>query len=403
MDWQSLTRPEIVKFILEREAEDIAALALKKPPSPAWDYRLVLAQIKSRQKARKKVPSWFEGAGNPVFPPPETVEQASSEATALYKASLAPGGERFADLSGGMGVDCLAFAPHFRQGFCVERDEAAAALLAHNFAVFGADHVETRHQEAEEFLTEGFSEAGDLLDFIYIDPQRRDAGRKGKFRLEDASPDVTALMPRLRARARRVMIKTSPMLDISDSIEKLGCVVGVHVVEYRGECKEVLYLLDMTGETPPAGEIPVTAAEIGPGGVAIRLFSFTAAEERAVATPYTLPQGYLYEPGPAFQKAGGFNAMAVRYGVSKLHPHTHLYTADAFYPDFPGRSFEICGIYPAKAGKIPLARANLALRNFPGDTETLRKGLKLKDGGEDYLFACTLLNEEKIIIHGVKP
>lgn len=401
MDWQSLTRPEILKFILDHEQEDIAALALKKSPSPEWDYRLVLEQIKARGKARKKVPSWFEAPLEAVqalvFPPSETVEQASSEATALYKAALVAG-ESFADLSGGMGVDCLAFSRHFRRGFCVERDETAAALLAHNLSILKAGHVEVFCRNAQDFLYDTTR-----LDFIYIDPQRRDAAQKGKFRLEDASPDVLALLPLLKERARRIMLKTSPMLDISDSIEKLGHVHAVHVVEHRGECREVLYLLDMGKDALPPGDVPVTATEIGADGQPLRSFSFTARAEWEQIAPLSPPLDYLYEPGPAFQKAGGFSAMALHYGVNKLHQHTHLYTSAAPCPDFPGRGFKICGLYPVQAGKIPLEKANLALRNFPGDVETLRKKLKLKDGGADYLFACTLVNGDKALIHGRKP
>lgn len=396
MDWQSLTQSEIFKFILAHEEENVAALALKKPPAPEWDYRLVLDQIKSRQKARRKVPSWFESSETLVFPPPEVVEQASSEATAAYKASLVRG-ESLADLSGGMGVDCRAFARNFQSGFCAERNETAAALLAHNFSALGLDHIKVLCRSAEDFVS-----TMPPVDFVYIDPQRREASKKGKFRLEDTSPDVSSLLPLLEKRAGKIMIKTSPMLDIAAGIEKLHHVSAVHVVEYRGECKEVLYMLDMAGNPVPAEEIPITAVEIDEGGKAFKSFSFTIRDERAMAASLSQPLAYLYEPGPAFQKASGFNSMAVRFGMAKLHLHTHLYTSDVFCPDFPGRGFKIYGAYPAQAGKIPLEKANLTLRNFPGDTESLRKKLKMKDGGEDYLFACTLMDGEKMLIHGRK-
>ncbi|MCC6597836.1 MAG: RsmD family RNA methyltransferase [Alphaproteobacteria bacterium] len=397
MDWQSLTQPDIRKFISDNEEQDVAGLALKKPPAPDWNYALILDQIKSRQKARKKVPAWFAAAPSAlIFPPAAVVEQASSETTALYKAALVKG-ERFVDLSGGMGVDCAAFARNFQRGDCVERDGIAAALLKYNFAALNLDHVKTHTQNAEDFI-----KSMPTVNFIYLDPQRRDGSKKGKFLLQDTSPDIFALLPALKKQTRQLMIKTSPMLDIHESLIKLQYVREVHVLEYNGDCKEVLYLLDMNTNPLPLNDIPITGINLDAAGQPLSALTFTPGEESASNARLSAPLAYLFEPSPAFQKSGCFNTLALRYDVAKLHPHTHLYTAETPRPNFPGRSFKIHGLYPAQSGKIPLDKANLTLRNFPGETATLRKKLKLKDGGEDYLFACTLHNNMKTLIHGRK-
>ena len=194
------------------------------------------------------------------------------------------------------------------------------------------------------------------------------------------------------------MIKTSPVLDIDYAITVLQCVKEVHVVEWRGECREVLYILDPHQETAP-DSIPINAIAIDDSGMAIKKFQFTRAEEKNADAIFAMPEQYLFEPGPAFQKAGCFKTLATRYDLKKLHPHTHLYTSATPCPDFPGRAFMIKGVYPPRAKNLPFSKANLTLRNYPGSVADLRKKLKLADGGEDYLFACTLKDDSKTLIH----
>ena len=198
------------------------------------------------------------------------------------------------------------------------------------------------------------------------------------------------------------MIKTSPMLDIRRTLEILPHAAAVHILEWRGECREVLYILDYTVDKN-IEQIPLTAAMIDDTGSILKSMTFTLGQEKDFTARSGLPQKYLYEPGPAFQKAGGFNVMARKYNVTKLHPHTHLYTSAELIPGFPGRTFEIRDIFPAGIKKLPFSKANLAIRNFPGEVAALRKKLRLEDGGEDYVFACTLADESRVFIHGCKP
>ncbi len=392
-NWQSLSDPAIAKFIREHEDDDVAALALKKPPDAGWPWPLVLDQIKARQKARDKIPSWLEQDGV-IFPAPSLLEQASSDATANYKASLVAG-DLCIDLTTGAGVDFHAFLKTFKRGVGIEKDETAANLLTHNLAALGRKNFEIRNGDA-------FALINNLpdCDFIYVDPQRRDANKKGLFRFSDASPNVAALMPKLHEKAQTVMVKASPVLDIAQGITELGGATAVHVIEWRGACREVLYIAGK--ETQAADTSPITAVTIDDNGKPESSLTFTRAAEQTAPDLIAPPDLWLFEPSPAFMKAGCFKTLAARFGLSRLHPQTHLYTGPADRPGFPGRSFRIEGIHPGTGRDLPVGRANLTVRNFPISAEDLRKKLKLADGGDDYLFACTLQGDKRVIIHARK-
>jgi hypothetical protein len=188
------------------------------------------------------------------------------------------------------------------------------------------------------------------------------------------------------------------MLDIDKALVMLPGVTEVHILEWRGECREVLYIMT-PGTTLMKEDVPITAVQIDDDGRALKAITFTRRQEKSCRSPLALPGAFLYEPGPAFQKAGGFNIMGKTFQVCKLHPHTHLYTSEQCRVDFPGRHFKILGLLPLESGALPFKQANLSIRNFPATVETLKKKLKLRDGGQDYLFACTLMDERKILLH----
>ena len=394
MSWKKLLDPKIHDFIREHQDADVPALALKKPPHKDWPWKLILDQIKARQKAKIKMPEWLYHQ-NIVFPPPNIIEQASSAATAHYKAELITG-KTFIDLTGGAGVDCQAFAAEFESGICIERDQDAAELLSHNMSLLCGDAVVVHHAAAENFLAQM-----PPVDLAYLDPQRRTENKKGFYRFEDCTPNIVEIFPTLAAKSKKVMIKASPMLDVWEGIRSLEFVESVHIVEWQGECKELLYILNPLQKIN-LNDIPVTAAKINDNGEPIYHFTFTKAQEEEASSHITMPYKFLYEPGPAFQKAGAFNALALGYKLQKLHQHTHLYTAESQHPDFPGHMYEVLDILPVDKKSLPIKKANLKLRNFPGTVETLRRKLGLEDGGEDFLFACTLADERRALIHARK-
>ncbi len=385
---------QIQKFIRDDAGDNVAALALKKPPAFARDnYPLILDQIRARQKAAKKMPQWGDIDGI-IYPPADIVEQASSLATAHYKASIMSG-EMLVDLTGGAGVDVLTAAPLFKKTIAVDQNICAAEILSHNARCMNIVQFEAFAMPAEQFVKTMPS-----ADWIMIDPQRRDQLHKGKFLLEDCSPDILDLLPELLVKSGQIMLKASPMLDITQSIRLLGGHVHeVHILDFQGDCKELLFII-----RPEICNDPIIKpTQISGDGQIVAQIAFTLNDENAAKASLSAPLKYLYEPCAAFLKSGGFNTIATYYDIHKLHPHTHLYTHQNRLDTFPGRSFEIIAAYPVKASNILPNPANITVRNFPMSAQNLHKKLKIRVGGDDTLFACTLNNDQKAVLHCRKP
>ena len=376
------------QFIRENLNADVPTLALKKAPV-GTDVSLALRQIAARQLLQKKVPQWAENE-DLLFPVHLSIEQCSSEAAAKYKAGLLDG-QTFADLTGGLGVDTFYISQRFRQTDYVEMQTELCDLARHNFAILKAD-VKVLNETAEDYL-----KRCEPKDCIFIDPARRDEHGRKTISISDCTPDVAALQDLLRQKAKRVLIKLSPMLDISKALEELCHVKEVHVVAVANECKE----LDFIMERDYQGEVHFVCVNLMTNQQELY---FTMAEERNSTT--RLADGvmkYLYEPNPALMKAGCFKLLTACFDVYKLHRNSNLYTSDRLILDFPGRVFEVqdWAPYNKKVKSTLLAdvkKASVAVRNFPLSVAELRKNLKIADGDENYVFATTLKGEEKIII-----
>ena len=380
------------QYIRENLNADVPTLALKKAPV-GTDVSLALRQIEARQLLRKKVPSWSENE-DLLFPAHLSIEQCSSEASAQYKAGLLQG-QTFADLTGGLGVDTYFIAQQFQQADYVERQAELCDLAMHNYEVLKAN-VKVWNETAEEYLAHC-----EPKDCIFIDPARRDEHGRKTVSIADCTPDVSALQGRLLQKAEKVMIKLSPMLDISKALEELHHVKEVHVVAVANECKELVFIIERDYQGEPQF---VCVNLMTPQPVVC----FTQEEERQC--PSRLADGvlnYLYEPNPAVMKAGCFKLLTERFDVYKLHKNSNLYTSENLVPSFPGRIFEVEAWAPnnKKVKQSLLSnveRASIAVRNFPLSVVELRKSLKIGDGDETYLFATTLKGEEKVIIRTKK-
>ena len=381
------------QFIRENLNAEVPTLALKKAPV-GTDVSLALRQIAARQLLQKKVPEW---AGNEdlLFPAHLSIEQCSSSAAAQYKAGLLHG-QSFADLTGGLGVDTFFISQQFQQADYVERQEELCELAKHNFSVLKAE-VKVWNETAEEYLMRC-----EPKDCIFIDPARRDEYGRKTVSIADCTPDVSALQETLLEKAEIVMIKLSPMLDIGKALEELRYVKEVHVVAVANECKE----LDFVLERDYQGETQFICVNLLTDQPEMR---FVLGEERDCRC--RMADGvsrYLYEPNPALMKAGCFKLLTERYGISKLHKNSHLYTSEQLVTEFPGRVFEVEGWahYNKKIKQTLLhdvEKASVAVRNFPLSVVELRKALKIGDGDALYLFATTLKGEEKIVIRTKKP
>jgi hypothetical protein len=300
-----------------------------------------------------------------------------------------------ADLTGGLGIDAYFFAQKFEEVVVVEQQELLANAMKHNFARLGLSNVRVINQDAAEFL----ATTEEQFDLIYLDPARRGEGGQKLYRLEDCSPNILKIKPLLFQRAKKILLKTAPMLDIRQAVQSLENVSEVWALAYQGECREVLYQMesDLTDGPTSSQGISIHALDL-PSDEA---FTFTWKEEQAASPTYSPPLKFLYEPNPAIMKTGAFRVFAQRYGLHKLHPNTHLYTSETLQVA-PGRRFSVLATarYDRKSVQnlVPTEQANISCRNFPDSPELVRKKLRLADGGDLYLFATTIYPDQKTII-----
>ena len=379
-------------FIREHRLDDVRELALQAQRYPNVDMKGALQQIDGWQRARKKLPMWAETDGI-VYPAHLSMEQCSSELTARYKAGIVEGDERMTDLTAGVGVDGTMMAQKYGQAMLVEQNEELCAIVRHNLPLLGVKNAEVVCAKAEEALHEMARQ-----DLIFLDPARRDVHGGKVVSIADCTPDVSVLQEELMRKAETVMIKLSPMLDIKSVVRDLKGVSEVHVVSVENECKELLVKLCHSAE-----KVRTFCVNIDADGKA-EMFDFDDEMEVNATCRYVSEVGrFVYEPNASIMKAGGFKVLAERYGIGKFHPNSHLYTTDDEIADFPGRRFRVVKV--SGLGKTEtrglldgLTQANLSVRNFPMSVAELRKRLKIREGGDKYLYATTLNDNRKVLL-----
>ena len=385
-------------FIAKHLSDDVRNLALQASRYPNVDMPFAIDQIAGYQTALQKLPTFAKTAGI-YYPHHLSMEQCSSEQAARHKAeiiaNIPSNKDSFVDLTAGFGIDFSFIAPLFRQSTAIERQDYLCEIQQHNLPLLGLDNAQVIHADASRYL-----EGTDYADWIFLDPARRDAHGGKVVAISDCEPNVAEWEESLLEKANYVMVKLSPMLDITLALRTLKHVREVHVIAVHNECKELLFVLDKN--THSIDSIQLTATNLTSQGN--QMFRFTMQEESDAAVIFSDSiQDYLYEPNTALIKSGAFRSVANRFGVKKLHPNSHLYTSPVFIPDFPGRSFQVdsvCGFgkKDIKTFLQGISQANLSVRNFPSSVAELRKRLKLKDGGDVYLFATTLKESEKVLI-----
>lgn len=390
------------RFIREHIKEDVRELALQSHGMKDMDYAFVIRQISGYQHILNKIPAWY-ACPDLLLPQTLSLEQCSSQQTACYKRDLIKSvvqGQKqkitAADLTGGFGVDACYLSEIVDQCSYVEKEPDLCRIANHNFKALNCSAIKVIEAEAEEYLKQTGK-----LDFIYLDPSRRNRDGSKVTALRDCSPDLTILYMELIKKAGLVLIKLSPMIDLSLALKALPHTRQIHVVALENDCKEVLFLLDTKQKW---AEPEITAVNLR-NNANDQLFTFRRTDEINASCTYTTQLGnYLYEPNASLLKAGAFTIPAQVYGLDKWHKNTHLYTSNKFKPGFPGKIFEVKTVSSAKAKdfhkKLPdLQQANLVVRNFPMSAEALRKKLNLKEGGQDFVFAGTLADESKVFIY----
>ncbi|MDG1572691.1 class I SAM-dependent methyltransferase [Robiginitalea sp. M366] len=364
------------------------SVALSGSPFPGVSARELAEQLAGAQTLSKKAPEWAQKPGV-YYPPKVHLEQASSGVTARYKTRLAQG-KILVDLTGGMGLDSYYFSRVFDTVHYCEAAPHLAEITAHNFQVLGAKNIKVQQGDGMEILQVLLRE-NTSPDWIYLDPSRRDASGGRVIRLEAYQPNILEWQDSLLETGARILMKTAPLLDLTQGLRAIKNVRQVHVVGVRNEARELLWILEPGFEGEP--EIISTDLERDHWPD----FRFTPAAEQKAQARFTPPSAYLYEPHAALMKAGPFKLISERFGLAKLHPSSHLYTGPEAIA-FPGRRFRILNIGPYKAKNPPARKAHVVSRNFPMSVAQIRKRSRIAPGGDTYLFFTTLAGQGPVVI-----
>lgn len=420
-------------FIRQHQDDDVRQLAFLGSKYPEVDMPFALDQIRGRKMARVKLPRWASLEGI-IYPPHISMEQCSSESTALYKAELAarllalPVSSSFSeeigfvDLTGGFGVDFSYIAARLGvKSMYVERQAHLCETAKENFERLGlknaivknGDGIEVLHSflpkkddaaSADDSLGITYDQSRSLLKtnlglkIIFIDPARRDDAGNKVVSLKDCTPDVTVLQEEMLSKADYVIIKLSPMLDWHRAISELSHVREVHIISVNNECKELLLVLSARNM---GGNLRIYCINDAQSFVCDEL---DMESSQVKIAPSTLEEmQYLYEPNASLMKAGCFGVLSGRYDARMLSKNSHLFVSQAPIEAFPGRSFRIIAVSSFNKKELKrhlsgITKANIATRNFPLSVAELRKRLKLKDGGETYIFATTLSDESHVLV-----
>ncbi|WP_343762451.1 THUMP-like domain-containing protein [Gangjinia marincola] len=390
---ENLLAKDVQQYIHANRETDIVLFSLKKSPFANISSIDLTNQIQGWQKIKTKVPSWYTAAPL-LFPPKLNLEQTSSQMSSEYKAQLI-NGKTLVDLTGGFGVDTFFIGKSFQKTIHIEQNESLSAIVKHNFDILKRDDITCISSNSIAWL----QTRKERYDWIYVDPARR--GRDGKklVQLIDYEPNLTQQLPLLFEHTNCIMIKTSPMYDINAGIKELSHVSQIHILAINNEVKELIFILEKNGTgTPKVKAVNFTKRTM-------EQFEITLNLEDEAQVSYGEPEKYLYEPNAAIMKSGRFKSLAEAYQLKKIHPNTHLYTNSSLI-NFPGRRFKIQTVLPysPKNIKKQLAgqKANVATRNFQNSVKELKQKFFIKDGGEEYLFFTTTLNDQRILIKTIK-
>ena len=379
-------------LLQEHLHDDVQQLALQRNRFPQLsdaDFRFFLQQIEGRQRTKEKLPSFATIAGW-WYPVRLSCEQCSSEATARYKAELISKVDKqistFIDLTGGYGVDTYFLSENIQEAHYIERNIELCNIAKHNFSL-ARPQIQIHNTTAEEFLR-SLSPTTTTECLIYLDPARRSSSGGKVFRIEDCEPNVINLLPSLRKHASTILIKFSPMLDITSAMQSLGNEWDVHIVALNNEVKEVLFL---------TGNSNIHAVNISQSKTDI--FSLTRAEEKSAQCTLAENLGtYLYEPNATIIKAGAFRLISERYKLAKLDTSTHLYTNNTLLSDFPGRVWKVQEVISKHSTLNPKLKYSIISRNYPLSPEQMRKKYKLADGDDYYLIGARYQGKPTLIL-----
>ncbi|MDG4949668.1 hypothetical protein NLM59_01915 [Weeksellaceae bacterium KMM 9724] len=386
MDIERLKEEKVQDWLEAHKHENVHDLAFKKPPFEEILMKDLLQQIQGRNIVKKKIPL-LEQKGI-LFPPKLNLEQTSSEATAVHKASIVEG-KSVIDITGGLGIDCIAFASSFEQVYHLEQNKELQAIAASNFKQLGLENITSIATDGIDYL----KNTNEVWDVLYVDPSRRDDSKNRVFLLEDMTPNLLEHLELISSKAKLVLIKLSPLIDLSYLLQTLDGISEIQVVALKNEVKEIMVKI----EEANSSTTKITAVNLESDQAH---FEFKSDEIDNASCPLGEIGKYLYEPSAAIQKSGGNEVLGIKFNLKKLHPNTQLFTSDELHENYPGRVFEI--LEKVKSPKKELKNLSIMAihRNFPDNLVSLRKKYKFTtDGLKPVLFARNL---DQIIIHRMK-
>lgn len=382
---------KIRKYIADNLNQDVNKLVLKGCPFEEVSIEFLVNQIEARKRLKKKLPSWIENQ-KIIFPPLINLAQTSSEITANYKSKLLQG-ESIIDLTGGFGVDAYYLAKKFKKVFHLEHNAELSELAKYNSALMAQSNIDFLNQNSIDFL----KYLTKKVDCIYVDPSRRNEQKRKVFQLKDCSPDLIENWSLIASKTKKLLIKTSPILDLKLGLKQLSKVVEIHIVSVKNEVKELLWIIDF--EALQTNEAKIKCIDFN--GTSEMTFEGNFTLEDKAESIFSPPQKYLYEPMSSIMKSGLFNLVSRRFKLKKLDINTHLYTSDKHIENFSGKVFEINEVmtYKTKAIKKRLKsmKLNVVKRNFPILVKDLISKFKIEEGGENFVFFTTY-QEKKIVI-----
>lgn len=381
MNKNSFEKKDIQGFINANLTSDLHSLLLKKSPFPEVSMQELVQQIKGRKVAQKKFPFLLEE--NIIFPPNLNSEQASSQSTAVFKARNLRG-KKLLDLTMGFGVDAYFFSQNFEEVTLVEQNTELLDIVKHNWKILNRK-AKFINEDLEKFLLNN----KEKFDLIYLDPARRDSQKNKKFLLEDLSPNLLEIQYQLNSITDQIIIKLSPLLDISYLISVLKNISKIQIIGVKNEVKELLVF--MSGEIK-SGDVEISCINLESEDTD---FNFKFKDEKMTISNFSEPMDFLFIPNNSVLKSGAFNLISEKFNINKLHPNSHFYTSNDFVEDFPGR---ILKIEVADSKEIMKgAKYNIISKNYPLSPDEIKKKYKIIDGGNRYLiFTQTLKN--KIIL-----
>lgn len=393
MDIDSLGQ-EFYDFIETHKYDDPRALLLKYHGRDlSFPVAFAITQIECRRKCAVKLSS-FIGNKKFLFPDGISSEQASDQLVAAYHAALAGSGKSILDMTAGLGIDAFSIAMASNRVTAVEMDTAKALILKHNAESLGIDNFEVVCGDSLEFL----SNVSSHYDIIFIDPARRRSDDSRAYSFEDCTPDVAANQELLGRHAARILVKASPLLDISAVRKELTGISMIHIVCVRGECKEILADIDHSEFRG------VRFVDLGAEGIISDLFlsedEMYSGTVRIADLEEIKAGGYLYEPNAALMKSTAFGAVCEKFaGLKKIGRNSNLYICDAFYPEFPGRVLKILSVPDRNDLKrLKGMRYNVVVRNYPLSAEALRRKLSLREGMDLFIYGCRVSNSDTPLI-----